>query len=174
MANSRIFVLSAAAIALLVLVIYDRQGDTGYVGPAVRSSTLPLLAATSHRRNDPLAGVAFGDNPLKRTDVESPRNMLDRPPFSRSRRPSQPVAVVVQTPSVEPSLKGDHYILLGIASGQGGAVALLREVETGRLVKARNGARVGSWQARRVTESTVTLVKDDHTIELSVFGRRLN
>ena len=173
MSNTRILALAAAAVGLAAVVAYDRAGGSAEAPaavPAIGRSPSPEAAAP---RSDPLAELGFGDNPLASLKLEPMREMIDRPPFSSGRRPARPAVAAVEPPAAlaPPQQRVDRFVLLGIASGTTGSIAVLRDLVSGRIVKAHSGAQVGAWQAKRITSSTIMLVKDSETIELSVFGK---
>ncbi len=87
--------------------------------------------------------------------------ILERPLFSPSRRPVGPVL------SSAPAESGG-FALLGIASGAGRSIALIRAAAGTPAIKAEEGEEVAGWQLIKIAAGEVVLERHGSRLDLDL------
>ncbi len=88
--------------------------------------------------------------------------ILERPLFSPSRRPVGPTLAASAPAAL------DGLALLGVASGAGRSIALIRSGAGAPAIKARAGEEVAGWQLVEVASSAVVLERQGSRLHLDL------
>jgi hypothetical protein len=110
-------------------------------------------------------------NPIRILSLAGLSATRERPLFSASRRPPAP-----PTPAVEPirvavpppPLLPPTISLVGIVSGQEGAVAVIRTAAN-EVLRLRIGNGVGGWNVEDIGETRLTLSRDTRIVSFELF-----
>ena len=96
-------------------------------------------------------------------DEETYSVILERPLFSPSRRPAGPAQATTSATTAS-----DGLTLLGVASGAGRTVALIRSGTGTPAIKAQPGEEVAGWQLVEVAAGTVVLERQGGRLHLDL------
>lgn len=95
-------------------------------------------------------------------EEESFSVILERPLFSPSRRPVGPA------PSSAAPAESTGLALLGIASGAGRSIALIRATAGTPAIKAEEGEEVAGWQLTKIAAGEVVLERHGTRLDLDL------
>lgn len=165
--------LVSACMVLGLLVWLDNSGDDrsgnsrggGSSEQSARANGMVEAAPNAFQEAGNPAGAdrAAVSNPLSVVDREMLSATVGRPLFApvRSRPPveeSVEVAVAPPPPPPPPS-----YVLLGVVSDNGHAIALLRRVADGTSFRVEVGDMIGGWHVASIEVKAIRLEREDGT-----------
>ena len=115
--------------------------------------------------------------PIWKVPFEALSNSLERPLFSRTRRPPPQVkrATDGSGPTSEAGEKGPGLDMIGFMIGPDGlAIAVLRETSTQMVKRLRMGDAANGWEVVAIERREVTLRLKDSKITVRMTGRQLD
>jgi hypothetical protein len=101
--------------------------------------------------------------PAEKLDISAFSEVIERPLFARSRRPSPPIEPVAKT-----APKAENFDLVGIIISPSGRVALLRPKRSDDVLRAVEGQQVGGWKIREINSTEITLERGDFSELLKI------
>jgi len=169
MKTTQLLIPLCLALGALVWLDNTRDDSAATDDPQViraieRETRAPEAAAgqlPGQNPSTPRAGTI--DNPLSAIDKESLSATLDRPLFApqRSRRPVVVEARVEAPPPPPPPPPLPSYVLLGVVTHDGRAIALLSRATDGMSFRVEKGETIGGWRVQDVGARFVNLVGRD-------------
>jgi general secretion pathway protein N len=157
--------LRIGPIALLALLAGEAHAADGKLAGTVGSSSLGVKPGNAA---EPGHGTT---NPLRVLSLAGLSATRDRPLFSPSRRPPapptppiEPIRVAVPPPPTLPPA----ISLVGIVTGQDGALAVVR-TPGNQVLRLRIGDDVGEWNVKVIEETRLTLTHDARLASFELF-----
>lgn len=112
-------------------------------------------------------------NPLRAIHLEQLDQTIKRPLFSLTRRP--PPVIKQKKRKIKPKPKNrpnpKDLSLIGVVTGNGKSIALLRQNSNGIISRVKEGDVVRNWRVQKVTPTTVTITQDSTTVPLTLFPK---
>ncbi|MFE0759004.1 hypothetical protein ACFW16_33910 [Inquilinus sp. NPDC058860] len=129
---------------------------------AVERPSAAALAAEDPEEADPV------DAPAPRlVSIDRLTDTSARPLFAPTRRPAPPAPPVAEAPPPVPEAPPEppppppvdrtDYALVGIVSGRGGVLAILRPRAGGPAVTVRAGDDIGGWHVETISDTSIHL-----------------
>ncbi len=161
--RSRGIILTPICLALclvfssLIYVELDQQAEGS---PEIAAADEPSPAKPSVAPQEaPLEAVPFA-MPAR----EAYNEVLERPPFSETRRPAPPGAA--EAASDQPLTA----TVIGTILSAGGVRALIAHGEPAQLARVVEGQEIEGWRVKSILQEKVVLTRGGSTIELKVKG----
>jgi hypothetical protein len=158
--------LALGCIALTLLVAHELGQFERQTLPeisAAPASAAPVIAASAAATDVFPAPVPW----------QNLAEMIDRPLFSRERRPPPPAAPVAATAAETVAAEGGtadvalpDVVLVGVLLTDSRRIALLRQRGDGRTLRVSVGDAVGSWQVTKIEARRAVLQWQDKVAEL--------
>lgn len=131
-----------------------------------------ISADTSATGND-ISEIAL-THPLADLSRDDLSETIDRPLFSSDRRPYVAPRNIARPKRAAPTRsRSARFRLLGILVAESEAVALVRNLSSGRNFRVRSGQKIDGWRADRITERQLTLMRNgEKSIVLDLHRKR--
>ena len=139
----------------------------GTVAEHVEPSSLASLRKSQKMEGAELLPL----NPLSVITLEQLNDTIDRPLFSHNRRPPKVILKKQPPPKkkVKKPLDTKAFSLVGVVSGNGTTIALLRQNSTGAILRVQAGDIVGKWLVQTVESTNVLIVQEETAVTLTLF-----
>jgi hypothetical protein len=183
MINRRLLLLVAAAGGLAA---YGVWSDEGGLFKRLTGAGVDLVASTPATIPEVSKTVATVTpakslNPLGGLAVDALSAISERPLFNPSRAPApqeqqvatEPAEVPVDQPE-QKTFNPDEFTLLAVSSSATGKIALVRRNTTNEIFHIKEGESLSDWQVVAVGDRQISVGIDGQTVELKMFGKRLD
>lgn len=155
---------------LIMVIAVAGLAAAGRAWELGRAPLPPLLDATAE------TGAAVAESELRPASVTAEdlavvRNLVERPPFSASRRPAEATEQAAESPDapVEAGPQALNARLLGVIRDGSEQLAVVVLDDTGETVIVREGTKVGEWRVEIIQDSQIILRNGDETAEIELF-----
>lgn len=101
--------------------------------------------------------------------MEQIANLVERPPFSATRRPGEPVAEETAEPNAVAPDQRFEARLLGVVKDGTERLAVLVHGAGAETVIVRQGSEIGGWMVEIIGDSRVILRNGDSKVEIELF-----